>query len=407
MRPVHAFEVKVGLLVVAGLVATLVMIMSADKIRIEHTYSITAYLQDAGGLRYESPVTLSGIAVGKVKAIEFVTPGAALPGRVKARLNISADVILPADVEARLATSGVFGDASLALAAPKQPSGALLPVDGTGTVVAKSGFLDQAVDKAGGILAAVDDLLDEHTRADAKRAIGGIADFAQHASSIAAKLDGQQDRIVTLIANLEAVSNELKTTTMLLNDHLEPLLERADDAITKAGTLAAAGTTTLGHVDAVLTRTDQLLGDNQERLATMLSAVAGAAEKAQRIGQLLEGGDGILGQLLVNRDLTKDLHAIAVDLAAASRQVADKPSRLVFDDKDSERQAEQAKRNREKMRRSLEEGLGRTQGKSDVIVTPAAEPAPASAPASSPAPAVSGSAPAVSQPAAAAPDAKP
>ncbi len=203
------------------------------------------------------------------------------------------------------------------------------------------------------------------------------------------------------------MSNELKTTTMLLNDHLEPLLERADDAITKAGTLAAAGTTTLGHVDAVLTRTDQLLGDNQERLATMLSAVAGAAEKAQRIGQLLEGGDGILGQLLVNRDLTKDLHAIAVDLAAASRQVADKPSRLVFDDKDSERQAEQAKRNREKMRRSLEEGLGRTQGKSDVIVTPAAEPAPASAPASSPAPAVSGSAPAVSQPAAAAPDAKP
>jgi phospholipid/cholesterol/gamma-HCH transport system substrate-binding protein len=386
MRPVHAFEIKVGLLVIAGLVATVVMIMTADKLRIEHTYQITAYLQDAGGLRYESPVTLSGIAVGKVKAIEFVTPGSALPGRVKARLSIAADIILPVDVEAHLATSGVFGDASLALSAPRKPSGGLLPTDGSGTVTAQSGFLDQAADKASGILNAVDDLLDEHTRAEAKRAITGIADLAQHAAGVAARLDGQQEHIATIIANLEAVTGDLKTTTATLNRNLDPLLARADSAIAKAGTLAESGSTTLAHVDAVLLRADKLIDANQERVATMLSAVAGAAQKAQHLAQLLEGGDGILGQLLVNRDLAKDLHAISVDLAAASQQVADKPSRLVFDDSDSARQADQAKRNREKMRRALAEGLGRAQAPA-VAPAPAPTPAPAEVPVTPTAPA--------------------
>ena len=118
MRPVHQLEIKVGLLVLAGLIAAIAMVMTADKLRIERTYRVTAYLKDAGGLRFESPVTLSGIAVGKVQAIEFVVPGDHAPGRVRATVTIAQGVILPADVEARLATSGVFGDSSLALSSP-------------------------------------------------------------------------------------------------------------------------------------------------------------------------------------------------------------------------------------------------------------------------------------------------
>lgn len=375
MRPVHQLEIKVGLLVLAGVIGTCTLVLTADKIRIERTYTVTAYLQDAGGLREESPVTLSGIAVGKVQGIEFVAPGAVAPGKVRATVTIAQGVVLPFDAEAQLATSGVFGDASLALAAPKKPSGALLPTDGSGTLVVQPGFLDQAADKAGGILTAVEDLLDAQTRSDAKRLVSGAADLAGHAASIAARLDGQQDRIGTILANLEQVTTELKTTTATLNARLDPLLVKIDATMDKAGRLADSGTTAVESVDALVVRADGLIADNQERLAQLLTSVSGAAAKAQRIAAVLEGGQGVLGQLLVNRDLAKDLQTVSVDLAAAATQVADQPSRLVFDASDTEVQRAQAKRNREKMRRTLAEGLGEPAPVEQAKHDPASDPA--------------------------------
>lgn len=359
MRPVHQLEVKVGLLVLAGLIASVAMVMTADKLRIERTYRVTAYLRDAGGLRYESPVTLSGIAIGKVKAIEFVIPGESAPGKVRATVAITQGVILPADVEARLATSGVFGDSSLALAAPaKSTASTTLPADGSGVLVVQAGFIDQAVDKAGGILAAVDDLLDAKTRADAKRLISSAADVAQHTASIAAKLDGEQERITAILANLEASTKDLKASAEMLSQHLEPLLTKADVTVGRVDKLVDAGAGALVKVDALVGHVDTLIAANAQPLTDLLTTVAAAARKAETIASALSGGEGVLGQLLVNRDLAQDLHHVAVDVESAARQVAEKPSRLVFDDVPSDQAREQFRRDREKMRRNLAEGLG-------------------------------------------------
>lgn len=379
MRQVQYLEIKVGLLVLAGLVVTVALVMTADKFRIERTYRITAYLQDAGGLRYESPVTLSGIAIGKVKGIEFVVPGAApaapptsAHGTVRATVEIFQGVVLPADVQAHLATSGVFGDSSLALAAPLKPSGATLAVDGSGTLAVLPGFLDQAADKAGGILTAVEDLLDAPTRADAKRLVTNAADLAGKASVVATRLATEQEHIGAILTNLDAATAELKIAMTTLNQRLDPLLTRADGTLTKLDELVTRAGTSATRVDTLMTHVDTVLGANEERIATLLTAVAGAANKAQRILAALDGGEGVLGQLLVNRNLAEDLQHVAVDMESAAKQVADKPSRLVFDDADSERQKDQAARNREKMRRTLAEGLGQP-------VAPA--PAPAATPA--------------------------
>lgn len=358
MRQVQFLEVKVGLLVVAGLVVSVALVMTADKFRIERTYHVTAYLRDAGGLRYESPVTLSGIAVGKVKAIEFVVPGTSAPGSVRASVEIFQGVVLPADVQARLATSGVFGDSSLALAAPAKPSGAMLPVDGSGTVVVQPGFLDQAADKAGGILAAVEDLLDAQTRADTKRLVTNAADVAGHAAVVLAKLETDQVHLSAILANLDTASAEFKVAMVTLNTRLDPLLTRADTALGTFDALLTKANTSASSVETLVTHVDSVLGGNEERIAELLKAVAGAATKAQRIAEALEGGEGVLGQLLVNRNLAEDLQHVAVDMESAAKQVADKPSRLVFDDSDNERQKDQAARNREKMRRTMAEGLG-------------------------------------------------
>ncbi len=366
MRPVHQLEIKVGLLVLAGLIAAIAMVMTADKLRIERTYRVTAYLKDAGGLRFESPVTLSGIAVGKVQAIEFVVPGDHAPGRVRATVTIAQGVILPADVEARLATSGVFGDSSLALSSPvSTPAGspdksspALMPTDGTGVLVVQAGFLDQAVDKAGGILASVNDLLDEKTRADAKRLVASAADLATHAAGIAATLDGDHQRIATIVGNLETITNELKTTTQTLNQRLDPLLEKATAMIARVDGLGSTGDAVMVRVDALVARIDGVVALNSQPLSDLLGALATVARKAETLTTALVDGHGVIGQLLVNRDLAQDLHHVAVDVESAARLVAEKPSRLIFNDAASTQASEQFRRDREKMRRNLAEGFG-------------------------------------------------
>ena len=371
MRPVHQTEIKVGLLVLAGLGATIAMVMTADKLKIESTYRVTAYLKDAGGLRFESPVTLSGIAVGKVQAIEFVKPDENRPGQVRATVTIAQGVVLPADVEAHLATSGLFGDSSLALAAPVKRTVAptALPTDGTGVLVVQSGVIDQALDKAGGILNSVDDLLDPAMRADAKRLVHGAADLAEHAAGIAAKLDAQQDRIAVIISNLETVTGELKTSTQTLNLKLEPLLTKADATVSRLDTLLDAGTVAMMRADGVLGQVDAVIAANAKPLGELLTTLATASRKAESVLAALDGGQGVLGQLLVNRDLAQDLHHITVDVEAAARLVAEKPSRLVFDDPASEQVRERYRRDAEKMRRNMAEGFGQP-----VVNTPEATP---------------------------------
>jgi len=360
MRPVHQSEIKVGLLVLAGLAATIAMVMSADKFHFESTYRVTAYLKDAGGLRFESPVTLSGIAVGKVKAIEFVTPDEHQPGQVRATITIAQGVILPADVEAHLATSGLFGDSSLALAAPlkRSTTPAQLPTDGSGVLMVQAGMMDQAIDKAGGILTAVEDLLDAPTRSDAKRLVHSAADLAEHAAGIAATLDAQQQRIATILGNLESITGDLKATTQTLNQKLEPILTKADATISRMDGLIDASTATMVRADDLLTDVDGVLAANAAPLNELLLSVASVSRKAETVLSVLTNGQGVLGQLLINRDLAQDLHHLTVDAEAAARLIADKPSRLVFDDANSERVRERTVRDREKMRRNLAEGFG-------------------------------------------------
>ncbi|MBA3938198.1 MAG: MCE family protein, partial [Planctomycetes bacterium] len=73
MRPVSQLEMRVGLLIVAGLVATVVMILAADHLHFERVYRVSAIVVDAGGLRAHSPVTLSGIRIGEVESLATIS----------------------------------------------------------------------------------------------------------------------------------------------------------------------------------------------------------------------------------------------------------------------------------------------------------------------------------------------
>jgi hypothetical protein len=225
-------------------------------------------------------------------------------------------------------------------------------------LVVKAGIVDQAMDKAGGILNAVDDLLDPTMRADAKRLVHQAADLAEHTAVVAATLAAQQARITAILNNLEALSEELTTTTRTINQRLDPLLAKVDGSLTQADALLSAGATTMTRADGVLAHVDALLVTNAQPLAEALGGVGKITQRLESILNALDSGQGVLGQLLINRDLAQDLHHITVDVEAVARLIADKPSRLVFSDSASDQAKERYRRDSEKMRRNLGEGFG-------------------------------------------------
>ena len=361
MATPNRLEIKVGLLVLAGAVSILGMILAADQVRIERRYRVTAYLVDAGGLRLDSPVTLSGIAVGRVVAVEAVPPAqlGALPGRIRATCELPLSADLPADAEAKLSSSGLFGDAFLALSPAPAADGRVLPKDGTGVLVVGPGFLEKASAKAESLLAAADDLLAPEVRLDAKRLVRSAADLADHAARIAARLDAQGERMERILIGLETTSTQLSSLATDVNARTGPLLDRADRLLALAerdgGAILAHAASASARLDAAAAKADALLAAPE--VAALLRDVAATMATARTLAEALQGGQGVLGQLLMNRDLAGDVHRIAVDAASVARTIADQPSRVVFDASEEETAAAKAARERELMRRAVREGF--------------------------------------------------
>ncbi len=363
MSAPHRYEVKVGLLVLAGMLSIFGMILAADKVQIERRWRLTAYLKDAAGLRQDSPVTLSGIAVGKVIKVEAlpVAEIAAAPGAIRATLELPLGVDLPDDVQAKLSSSGLFGDAFLALAAAPAPNGQLMPKDGSGRLVVGPGFLDKAATRAEGLLAAADDLLAPEMRADAKRLVKSSADLAEHAAAVAARLDAQGARIEAILVNLEKTSADLATTSGAVAARIAPLADRADRLLAAAekdgGAALERAASATARLDAVATKADALLAATGPAITTLANDLAATAASVRTVMNAVQTGQGLVGQLLLNRDLARDVHRIAIDATSAARTVADQPSRVVFDAPAAEREADRAQRDRELMRRALAEGF--------------------------------------------------
>src|SRR5258708_3712649 len=117
-------EFKVGILIVAGLAATVILILVSDRISFERYYKVTAYLDNAGGLRVGSPVTLSGIRVGDVETIATAKDPR---GTIRVVMSVGQSHPLPADYTLQISTSGIFGDSFMAFSGGSDPKAGALP----------------------------------------------------------------------------------------------------------------------------------------------------------------------------------------------------------------------------------------------------------------------------------------
>jgi phospholipid/cholesterol/gamma-HCH transport system substrate-binding protein len=112
-------EILVGLFVAAGLFALFFLAMNVSNLRESSAvkgYQLTALFDNIGGLKARSPVTISGVRVGRVNSITLDQE------RFQAliTLNINPDVQIPEDTIASILTSGLLGEQYIGL----EPGGA-------------------------------------------------------------------------------------------------------------------------------------------------------------------------------------------------------------------------------------------------------------------------------------------
>ncbi|WP_133139194.1 outer membrane lipid asymmetry maintenance protein MlaD [Legionella genomosp. 1] len=102
-------DICVGLFMVAGMLALIVMIMRVSGLTDfaeNKGYHVTADFADIGGLKVRAPVTIAGVKVGEVSKIELQ------PGELNAKVTmlLRGDKQIPYDdASARILTQGLLG----------------------------------------------------------------------------------------------------------------------------------------------------------------------------------------------------------------------------------------------------------------------------------------------------------
>ncbi|HYQ72930.1 MAG TPA: outer membrane lipid asymmetry maintenance protein MlaD [Gammaproteobacteria bacterium] len=114
-------EIGVGLFVALGIAALFMLAMQVSNmsnVGRGESYIITAAFENIGGLKVRSPVTVSGVRVGRVDAIDYDTQ--AYEAVVSLRIDDAYDTF-PEDTSASIFTAGLLGEQYIAL----EPGGSM------------------------------------------------------------------------------------------------------------------------------------------------------------------------------------------------------------------------------------------------------------------------------------------
>lgn len=108
-------EILVGIFVAGGFAAFFTLAMQVSNLSTlseSKGYQVKAYFENIGGLRVRSPVTVSGVRVGRVSSIRY--DAKQYQAEVILTIDASQDYF-PMDTSASIYTSGLLGEQYIAL----------------------------------------------------------------------------------------------------------------------------------------------------------------------------------------------------------------------------------------------------------------------------------------------------
>lgn len=391
MESTARLEMRIGLLVLAGVTALVVLILASDRIRFDSSYRVTVYLDDAVGLNVGSPVKLAGITIGR---IELIRPSNDPRGQVEAQIGIRRAYTIDRSAELINQPAGIFGDNVLAFTSPPADRPAdPLPKDGSAEVRAGSTFLDEAQGQAERILDGLARLLAEDSVDDLRAAFGNARTLTDEGAAFLQAMRQHDARIERTLTAVERLATGLEETRVRVDRRLLALLEDLEATLQSvrvssellasdvhavaddAERLMQGGT---GLVDQVAT----VLADERAGLDATLADLRTAAASLRDLLAGVEDGRGVIGQLLTSDALARDVNDAVITAGNVVERVADNPDVLVWGTTPEEREEARRERERRMIRRAFMEGYRyrqpRDAGGADA---PAGERAEAAAPA--------------------------
>ena len=111
----RAMEIWVGVFVAAGLASLFMLAMKVSNLSgldTEGGYTLTASFENIGGLKVRSPITASGVRVGRVSDIRY--DSTSYQAQVELQIDPQYNQF-PTDTSASIFTAGLLGEQYIAL----------------------------------------------------------------------------------------------------------------------------------------------------------------------------------------------------------------------------------------------------------------------------------------------------
>lgn len=232
----------------------------------DHGKTVSAYFADAGGLRTDNTVEVSGYPVGKVSSIELDGPG------VLVTFNIDTDVRLGDRTEAAIKTKGLLGSKFLDVL--PRGDGRLsgpIPIERTMSPYQLPDALGDLATTISGLntsqLSASLDMLSQtfaDTPADFRNAVKGVARLAQ-------TLDERDAQLRSLLGNAARATGVLARRT----DQIVDLVRDTNAVLAQLRTQSAALDQIWGNISAVSKQLQGFIAENRQQLRPALDKLNG------------------------------------------------------------------------------------------------------------------------------------
>lgn len=253
-------ELKVGIFVLAGLVALGLSIFTIKDIRLEKGYTIYIYYKDTGGLMEKAWIRIAGVKVGKIEKIELDDR------KAKVTAWVWGNTPIHNDTEANIVATGMLGVKYLALT---------------------MGSNEAPLLKNGDSILGIDPLpLDKMI----SQGMDGLNDLVKTLKNVTGEGD-LTENVGELLKNTKEIS--AKVNSALEGDKLAKMMDNFYDSSQNLSKLTCD--------------LNQVVTENKVDLKKTLSSLNTASEKIEDTLKKVDSGDTMLSKLLSDKKMGDDL----------------------------------------------------------------------------------------------------
>ncbi len=301
-----ATPVKVGLLVVLGLVAFFVFFTFVSGGGMKgKAVTYHAVFTDASGLAPLTQVRVAGIPVGEITSIELVE------GRAKINIQVKDSVPVYANARLSKRSESILGDYLLDLGpgAPATPGEAPLPSGSEIRDVKEAVALEQLFESLNRITAdiqAVTRSLREALAGDENALQKIVEDLERVAATIEKTISGSTEKLDRILDNAEAVSADVRAITRDKDRDIQQI-------VTNVRVITEQTRSVLDSVKGIVGSNETDLKESVGGVKDALASLNRSLASLENVSSKIEKGEGTLGKLVADEELAQKVEGTVED----------------------------------------------------------------------------------------------